>query len=1803
MKLFRKITTFLLIFLLTFTTLVPTAFAEDMPVVAEVIEDTFEEETYGEEQIDITEPEEEVELPSSDSAVLEEEIQTEEETKDDENTEETSETSEDTVIETSPSETMPLSDIPLPEIEPKNIRKAPEAIVKEEEDKQKDEECTYTKIDASHAVRVAVWGDKVCPESTVNLVSEWEGDVSWQVYVERLDVWVTITREQSNSIELTLPMLLSLVNYTEGTVKIRAKSITGEISNDIEVFVTSKEEQKQAPKATPVKAPVKASAPDEGGTRGVGDEALTYNITINFIFMTGEIAADPIRVTVNAGEDYAARVTIPSIIGYTATYEGEDIEYLDISLEDVQRNYSYEIVYNPGIVTYVVEHYLQNTFDDNYTFRESETLTGYTLSEIGDVDKDYTGFYPLLYDHVQIAADSSTVIQIFYDRYYYLTEFDLDGGRGVDPIYAKYEMPITIGVPTKAGYTFAGWDNPVPSTMPLNGGVYRALWTPTETTYNVLYWYENTTGVDSYSVAGSSREIAITGTEVNSDMFQNGTFDDRDDAHFVYNPSKSETVTIAGDGTTVLNVYFDRVLITLNFYDEPLASRESSQSNTNLYYSVTGKWGATFSQSGVAWPSEKFWSFWRRDSSGSMGMTFMDAFLPTSAMGNDTTINFYTRTVSGHTIYFLKEKLDGTYASDYAVEVLVDEADNIVGINGNFTFSEKYEGFRLKDYQSNGTNYRFTYTKDGVTYPYNGMRFVSTTSTTDTPQYGLVDGEVVELEYLEEKIWYLPYTYTATTATTGTLYGIVDSEYTRLTQRLSWMYDDDQVYQGTYVYQPTTATSATVTYYGVLNGNIVALRGTGYFYGDDLEYRYSGQYKYQKASETGTTYTNNSRYTIYYLNNNGGVSSQNNAYYFNGAFYSNSNGRGTRYCSFDEAYANRSNTSAYNETTQYYAPINGEMVAITAGFIITDTNHGFTGQRYTRIDTPATSTGTVTYYGFVDGEMKLLTSRAGFVDEWGNIYQGTRYTRSNNTSANPYMGTRYVRTNASMPYSYKRTESQEGTQYGLDSNMAHQQLSYINSNGAFFYNGVRYTGTRYVETANTTGTIYGFVNGERYSLTRSQYTGFGDTWTVATVGNQITNDHDYIVRFERRKYNVEYFNYNYFLDSKKKQVKYEYGLSNCDLVPEYPYSLPYGMYEFAGWYDNQELVGEPFDFNSEIMPAHNITLYAKYVPKTLTVNVYKDLISMTEGTNLISTEQVPYDTLATPPSIPENKNYTFVGWFYRNRYGEEFPFQFSSMTVTDNLNIYGKWTSDVLATYHVKYETEDGVPVADDTLNSALAGTTRTFIAKTGRNVYPEYRTHWFPRVSSHSILISEDEPNDFTFIYVYRESVPYTVKYLDAETGEQLLPDKIVADNTEAYVTEQFEYISGYIPDAYQKSLEVSIEGDNTIIFYYTQNDTQAPYVVNHYIETDEGYVLYNYQTGIGNIGATIDAQILDIGGYEHNPSVPGTVLSGTLPATGLELNVYYDRIQYPYMVRYLEVNTERVLAEPDYGTGYYDQVFSFNYKPIEGYDLVSPETQNLIIRQEFSENPRNNILTFYYRVEQSEIHYVPIGDGTVDLPYEYIAIIDDAEGSTAIPNPGATFIGWFKDAACTIPVTDADGTIDENNKFVPAKVDGRYISTTYYAKFSSGHSITVTKTVTGSFGSRSKDFEFVLRLSGDLTGVVITYTKGDTSGVATFVNGEFAFTLAHGESITFNDVPSGITYEIVELDANQNAYTTTIDGPASGTLTSDITVNFTNDRDGIVPTNARVPWHLSIFFGCATIITAALIIFRKKKRRAEED
>jgi uncharacterized repeat protein (TIGR02543 family) len=105
-------------------------------------------------------------------------------------------------------------------------------------------------------------------------------------------------------------------------------------------------------------------------------------------------------------------------------------------------------------------------------------------------------------------------------------------------------------------------------------------------------------------------------------------------------------------------------------------------------------------------------------------------------------------------------------------------------------------------------------------------------------------------------------------------------------------------------------------------------------------------------------------------------------------------------------------------------------------------------------------------------------------------------------------------------------------------------------------------------------------------------------------------------------------------------------------------------YTFTGWYP-EATGGEKWDFATDKMPAHDITLYAHFTVNEYTVTFVNDGETDTQAVN--------YDTLVTEPTIPVKTGYTFDGWYTEVSGGEEWNFSVNKMP-SNNLTLYARFT-------------------------------------------------------------------------------------------------------------------------------------------------------------------------------------------------------------------------------------------------------------------------------------------------------------------------------------------------------------------------------------------------------------------------------------------------------------------------------------------------------------------------------------------------
>lgn len=145
----------------------------------------------------------------------------------------------------------------------------------------------------------------------------------------------------------------------------------------------------------------------------------------------------------------------------------------------------------------------------------------------------------------------------------------------------------------------------------------------------------------------------------------------------------------------------------------------------------------------------------------------------------------------------------------------------------------------------------------------------------------------------------------------------------------------------------------------------------------------------------------------------------------------------------------------------------------------------------------------------------------------------------------------------------------------------------------------------------------------------------------------------------------------------------------------------------------------------------------------------------------------------------------------------------------------------------------------------------------------------------------------------------------------------------------------------------------------------------------------------------------------------------------------------------------------------------------------------------------------------------------------------------------------------------------------------------------------LTIKKTVEGSMGSKTKQFQFQLKLTapaGQVLPKELEYTKGDETKTMQLKNDVYEFTLAHEETIVIKGIPSQSTYTVTEVDGESNGYTVTQTN-ATGTMKADTTVSFVNTKNGSVPTLADMNTKIPFVFVILAIGGVGFILWKKRK------
>ena len=405
-----------------------------------------------------------------------------------------------------------------------------------------------------------------------------------------------------------------------------------------------------------------------------------------------------------------------------------------------------------GSVKYTVKHYQQTVAGNDYDEITGDEQSGWGIAgeQTEAVAKEYTGFTAQSFNQETIEADGSTIVEIYYDRIKVTLTIDLDGGQSATALedgklIGLYGADVLFENPVKSGFKFVGWnaaDGKLPATFSVDGE-YTALWSEVSAgnaSYTVKHFQQKTDG--------SGYELSVTDTSSEGPVGSNTEAVAKEYTGFTVKPFSQET--IKADGSTVVEIYYDRIKVTLTI------DLDGGQSATALENGkLIGLYGAPVS---FADPIKLDFTFDGWNSEGGK--------LPVTFLEDGTYKALWATGKATYTVRHYQQTDDGTAYIEVKTEII----NGVIGAQTE-AVAEKYPGFTAQAFEQaviaegNSTVVEIKYNRISVALTVNLNGGTTTTSLQNGKLFCLYGGKVSAADPVKEDAafegWYKDAEFTA----------------------------------------------------------------------------------------------------------------------------------------------------------------------------------------------------------------------------------------------------------------------------------------------------------------------------------------------------------------------------------------------------------------------------------------------------------------------------------------------------------------------------------------------------------------------------------------------------------------------------------------------------------------------------------------------------------------------------------------------------------------------------------------------------------------------------------------------------------------------------------------------------------------------------------------------------------------------------------------------------------------------------------------------------------------------------------
>ncbi len=213
-------------------------------------------------------------------------------------------------------------------------------------------------------------------------------------------------------------------------------------------------------------------------------------------------------------------------------------------------------------------------------------------------------------------------------------------------------------------------------------------------------------------------------------------------------------------------------------------------------------------------------------------------------------------------------------------------------------------------------------------------------------------------------------------------------------------------------------------------------------------------------------------------------------------------------------------------------------------------------------------------------------------------------------------------------------------------------------------------------------------------------------------------------------------------------------------------------------------------------------------------------------------------------------------------------------------------------------------------------------------------------------------------------------------------------------------------------------------------------------------------------------------------------------------------------------------------------------------------------------------------------------------------VTILDYGNAELGLPlRPGYEFLGWSENPNAT----ETDKLYKAGDQIIVDETDATAKNILYAIWKQSTVKLTITKTVTGNFGDKSKAFQFSMQVDGGNSFELIV----NGTALAKGSQSDYTFNLKHGENIVIEGMPVGKKIVLAETNAEQYtvSFNDTVEtnrnyvnekGLKADTEIAVVNYRYTQPDTGVFVDS--LPYILII--ACVAAAGAFVVIRRRKKR-----